>query len=640
MNCRKLLRLGHVFVLAAVASWGTTSWVAAQDTPTVSVVDSSLPKPPGRTKNIAFTVSRSGDTSYPVTVGYQTQDNTAEAGADYIASEGVITIPVGATGVEIEIPVLPGQASTRQDFILDLTGSSGPLLPGADLRSLLGFATAGRFFGITPADFNNDGRLDIAGLDDFNTVSFFLNTSTQGGLPSFAPLVSLALGDSSYALEIDAIKTADFNDDGKPDLAIMRADGTIAVMINSTPQGVFAPQFAEPALLSSGRNPTSMAIADFDGDGKPDLAVASGELNVAVFLNSTPKGSATVGFSDRQTFTAQPFNAEKLIAADLNSDSRVDLAIRSVPTKFGANGVFFLLNTSDGKSPVVRFTSTPDPYIGGTSVGFFLTAADLNNDGLPELFTDLKVFLNTTPAGTLLPSFSELTTTENYVTVATDIDADGQSDLVSGRSSVFFNQTDRGAATPIVAAPVDFEFGFVRSTGDFNGDGKHELIAVDDEQDTLMVGALPFRIVGLLNAQATGNIRPTADTQPRRFAFIDRQDVVRGQIQISNTITVRGINRPTPIAVSRGSYSINGGAFSATAGRVKNGDRVRIRQVSAGEYGTEVNAKLTIGGVSDTFTTRTKPAPSALSLAPRSIPSGAVNQADVETETRLARNTP
>jgi hypothetical protein len=99
-----------------------------------------------------------------------------------------------------------------------------------------------------------------------------------------------------------------------------------------------------------------------------------------------------------------------------------------------------------------------------------------------------------------------------------------------------------------------------------------------------------------------------ADTAPDAFVFVDQTDVMVSTSVISNTITVSGINSPAAIAITNGAYSINSGAFDTASGTVNNGDTVRVRVTSSDAVETSVDATLSIGGVSDTFTVSTIPA--------------------------------
>jgi hypothetical protein len=100
---------------------------------------------------------------------------------------------------------------------------------------------------------------------------------------------------------------------------------------------------------------------------------------------------------------------------------------------------------------------------------------------------------------------------------------------------------------------------------------------------------------------------PGDDTTPDAFTFTDQTDVARSTVITSAAITVAGIDAPATISVSGGTYDINGsGTFVSTPGTVEVGDTVRARHTSSASYETATNTVVTIGGVSDTFTSTTE----------------------------------
>lgn len=98
---------------------------------------------------------------------------------------------------------------------------------------------------------------------------------------------------------------------------------------------------------------------------------------------------------------------------------------------------------------------------------------------------------------------------------------------------------------------------------------------------------------------------PLTDSTPNAFAFTDQTGVALNTVIESDIITVAGIDVPANISVTGGEYSINGGAYTAVAGTVNNGDSVRVRHTSSSNNSTAVDTVLTIGTVSDTFTSTT-----------------------------------
>ena len=98
------------------------------------------------------------------------------------------------------------------------------------------------------------------------------------------------------------------------------------------------------------------------------------------------------------------------------------------------------------------------------------------------------------------------------------------------------------------------------------------------------------------------------DTVPDPFTFIDLVNVLPNKIQTSNAVTISGINAPAVVTVSGGEYQVVGvTGWTRAAGPISNGQQVQVRHVSAKPPMSTVSTTLTVGGVSDTFTSRTVP---------------------------------
>lgn len=121
----------------------------------------------------------------------------------------------------------------------------------------------------------------------------------------------------------------------------------------------------------------------------------------------------------------------------------------------------------------------------------------------------------------------------------------------------------------------------------------------------------------------------SGDTTPDPFAFADQNDVPVNTVMTSNAVTISGISAPAAISVSGGQYSIGCGAtFTSAAGSIANNQTVCVRHTSAAANSTAVNTTLTVGGVSDTFTSTT------IGAGPDSTP----NQFSFVDQTNVARN--
>jgi hypothetical protein len=121
-------------------------------------------------------------------------------------------------------------------------------------------------------------------------------------------------------------------------------------------------------------------------------------------------------------------------------------------------------------------------------------------------------------------------------------------------------------------------------------------------------------IAAIYNAGSAGKCQ-AADTTPDPFTFTDVTGVPLSTEQISNPITVSGITAPAAISIVGGEYEVNGsGTWTNIAGTVANGDTVKVRHTSAATSSTAVDTTLTIGGISDTFTSTTLAVPNGPDL--------------------------
>jgi hypothetical protein len=190
---------------------------------------------------------------------------------------------------------------------------------------------------VTAADFNDDGHLDLAVTDEGNaSVSVFLGN----GDGTFRPRTDYATGNSPVW-----VTTGDFNGDAVLDLAVAnKTDNTVSILFgdintavngaSSIGNGTFAAQTVYPA----GTTPTSIAVADYNADGLPDLAVAAqGDNALSLLLNL---GGGTFGPNFELPTGTSPVS---IVTADFNGDSRPDAAVANN----GSNNVSVVLNSAN-----------------------------------------------------------------------------------------------------------------------------------------------------------------------------------------------------------------------------------------------------------------------------------------------------
>jgi len=164
-----------------------------------------------------------------------------------------------------------------------------------------------------------------------------LNTTAPGAAtPSFAPLQAFATGLSPQSVAI-----ADINGDGKPDLIIANVNGgNVSVLLNATAPGAITPSFTGAGGFGTGSGPLSVTPADLDGDGKPDLIVANSGGSISIGINTTAPGAATLSFTAYQVVVSGS-GLTYATTADLNGDGKPDL----IAADFADNAIKVLLNT-------------------------------------------------------------------------------------------------------------------------------------------------------------------------------------------------------------------------------------------------------------------------------------------------------
>jgi hypothetical protein len=97
----------------------------------------------------------------------------------------------------------------------------------------------------------------------------------------------------------------------------------------------------------------------------------------------------------------------------------------------------------------------------------------------------------------------------------------------------------------------------------------------------------------------------TEDTTPAAFSFTDVTGAALSTVYTSDAITVSGVDGACDVTVTGGTYSINGAAYTSSAGSAVSGDTITVRGTSSGSYSTAVNVVLSVGGNVTTATTDT-----------------------------------
>ena len=306
--------------------------------------------------------------------------------------------------------------------------------------------------GIAIGDLNGDGKPDIAVANaGSNTVFVFRNTSTIGSI-SFATAISLTTGTTPYDLSI-----ADLNGDGLQDIAVANS-GTTTISVFKNTMSTGSLSFAAKADFTVGSNPKGIAIGDIDGNGVPDIVVSnSGSTTISVLRNTTSAGSISFATKVDKTATATPMGVD---IGDLDGDGMLDIAVAN---NFGSTGgtssISVFRNTSTSGTISLANKSDYATWWANQRVAI----EEMNGDGKPDLISNggatnasgnVSVIQNNSTSGTLsFGSYVRLGSgTWSVGLSVADFDLDGRIDMsvtASGgnNTSVIRNNGDEPIVT-------------------------------------------------------------------------------------------------------------------------------------------------------------------------------------------------
>jgi hypothetical protein len=223
----------------------------------------------------------------------------------------------------LDLAIANSQDNTITILLGDGRGNFTPA-PGSPLKLASGEQTP---VAIITKDFNSDGRADLAVVNQStNNVAILLGNGD--GTFTEAPGSPFAVGKSPVA-----VTSADFDGDGRPDLAVVnQGDNSVTILLGRV-DGSFT--LVPNSLLSTGASPADVVTGDFDLDGRADLLVAnSGSSSVSAFF-----GLGGGIFS--QGITLQTGTTPRaLVTASFTRNGRADLAVADE----GANQVSVILN--------------------------------------------------------------------------------------------------------------------------------------------------------------------------------------------------------------------------------------------------------------------------------------------------------
>ncbi len=309
----------------------------------------------------------------------------------------------------------------------------------------------------------------------FKVTNSTISSFPVGSGSFVAPInVTAAAGASNWYEIGDMISVADYDGDGKSDIAKGSNTTSVNVLRNvvASTGAISTSSFSSAGNFTTGSASFEIASGDIDGDGKLDI-VSIGTSNFSILRNTSTSG--TISFATKVDVAASYQYRVKL--ADVDGDGRLDVITSS---NYSSNFNVYLNTSSIG---TISFNTTPTS-IGGLNGSRHITIGDINMDGKTDVIaanegtTNALLFLNTSTSGSVSFGSGIAVAGGYWYNSVGDFDGDGKNDILSngGNVSLLTNNYTSGTFTSsnlTNASNISSSDGLSYTTqSDFNGDGK------------------------------------------------------------------------------------------------------------------------------------------------------------------------
>jgi hypothetical protein len=446
----------------------------------------------------------------PAYASTTTIDSSGSPG-DYTLTSKVTGFGLGAPAGTISFLNTTSNNTLVATAELDPLTHSSIFLPSAD--SPISGQPAVQF--VATGDFNNDGKPDFAVLnvEYSGTVAVYLGK----GDGTFGSPTSYEVGRNPQAIAV-----ADINQDGKLDLLVVNLDDYTVSILLGNGDGTFQPQ----TTTGTDCYPIFIAVGDFNNDGIPDIATANWDCyDISIHLGV---GDGTFQPEERYSAT-EPYG---VVIGDFNQDGIQDIAISAGTNDY----IEILLGVGDGS-----FASAQQIDLPKSAYAYWMAGGDLRNNGKSDLVvaddSSAEVYvLLSNGDGTFQPAASYATAGPAEGVSLGDINGDGILDIVVPDFGGDVVSILLGNGDGTFAARTDYNVGTAPSwaaLADLNGDGALDLVT----SDTTSLTATILLQAQTATATATGVAVYGTGTQLVKASFPGDTERVASQ---SSTIPLTG----------------------------------------------------------------------------------------------------
>jgi hypothetical protein len=342
----------------------------------------------------------------------------------------------------------------------------------------------------------------VSVTDTTTNLTAYSYAATRPFIPTFPSNDTITT--KTFAAKVDfsvpygvvKVVVADFDGDGMPDMAAVANSGSAASAVSifrktSTTGFIASSSFDTRVDLTASSYTQSIAVGDLDGDGKPDIVTAnylSG--TISIFHNTSTPG--TISFESKVDISVG--SPGSVAIGDLDGDGLPDIVVGNI----SATTVYVLRNTSTAGS--ITFDLAVSLTTANTVQQVLI--ADVTGDGKPEILATsygsssyVSIFKNNCSSGTISfaskADYSVGTYSRQFA--VGDMDGDGKPDLIVssyGGGNVYVLRNTRSSNSISFASGVVFAVGswpFAPAIGDLDGDGKPDMAVSNYNSSTVSI---------------------------------------------------------------------------------------------------------------------------------------------------------